>query len=187
MGRGMIETGCEPASGTATGAADVVELGTTTYSELMVIARSQLRGSTLSLDAPSIVHEAYLRLAHRGILKTMQRGQFYAYASRVMRAVVIDYLRERRAQKRGGGEVAVTLTTGIPGLELDGDSVEHLHSALNALAQIDDRSHRVVEMRYFAGLSEQEIADVLEVSVPTVKRDWRKARAFLFDSMESPT
>jgi RNA polymerase sigma factor (TIGR02999 family) len=184
----MIESAVEPSADGSWGSGEHVALGTTTYSELMIIARSQLgRGNTLSLDAPSIVHEAYLRLAHRGFLKTMERGKFYAYASRVMRAVIIDYLRERRALKRGGDDVAVTLTTGIPGLDLDGDGVEHLHSALSALARIDDRSHRVVEMRYFAGLSEQEIADALEVSVPTVKRDWRKARAFLFEAMESPT
>jgi RNA polymerase sigma factor (TIGR02999 family) len=162
-------------------------LGATTYSELMGIARSQLgRGNLISLDAPSIVHEAYLRLANRGVLKLAERGKFYAYASRVMRAVVIDYLRQRQAQKRGGGEAPVTLTTGIPGLSFEGESIEHLHSALAALSQIDDRSHRIVEMRYFAGLSEQEIADVLQISLPTVKRDWRKARAFLFDAMESP-
>lgn len=173
---------------TMTQIANVDELGAITYDELMVIARSQLgRGNTVSLDAPSIVHEAYLRLAQRSVLKSLERRQFYAYASRVMRAVVIDYVRERNAQKRGGGEMQVTLTTGIPGIDFNGSGIEELNSALNALAQIDDRSHRVVEMRYFAGLSEQEIADALNVSVPTVKRDWRKARAFLFDSMESST
>ncbi len=173
---------------TMTQIANVDELGAITYDELMVIARSQLgRGNTVSLDAPSIVHEAYLRLAQRSVLKSLERRQFYAYASRVMRAVVIDYVRERNAQKRGGGEMQVTLTTGIPGVDFNGSGIEELNSALNALAQIDDRSHRVVEMRYFAGLSEQEIADALNVSVPTVKRDWRKARAFLFDSMESST
>ncbi len=177
----------EVAAGWVAEGSDGTELGATTYTELMAIARSQLgRGNTMSLDAPSVVHEAYLRLAHRGILKETQRGKFYAYAARVMRAVVIDYLRERRALKRGGGEPALTLSTGIPGLNLEGESVEHLHGALKALAGVDERAHRVVEMRYFAGMSEQEIADALEVSLPTVKRDWRKARAFLFDAMESP-
>ena len=91
--------------------------------------------------------------------------------------MIVDYVRERKAQKRGGGEAMVTLTTGVAGENVAEDVIGPLHEALKSLEQIDARAHRVVEMRYFAGMTEEEIADLLEVSVPTVKRDWRKARA----------
>jgi RNA polymerase sigma factor (TIGR02999 family) len=154
------------------------------YSELMRLARAQLgRGGTMSLDAPSLVHEAYLRFAQQGALQSAQRKVFFAYASHVMRSVIVDYVRERRAQKRGGGEAMITLTTGIAGEDVGEDAIAHLHEALKSLEQIDARAHLVVEMRYFGGMTEEEIADLLEVSVPTVKRDWRKARALLFDAI----
>ena len=154
------------------------------YAELMRLARSQLaRAGTMSLDAPSLVHEAFLRFQGQGAIASAQRHVFFAYSARVMRAVLIDYVRERHAQKRGGGEPMLTLTTGIPGISVGEDGVERLHEVLQALQKIDPRSHQVVELRYFGGLTEQEVADVLDVSVPTVKRDWRKARAFLFDAI----
>ena len=160
------------------------DLDARVYAELMRLARSQLaRAGTMSLDAPSLVHEAYLRFQGQGAIASAQRNVFFAYSARVMRAVLIDYVRERQAQKRGGGEPMLTLTTGIPGVSVGEDGVERLHEVLQALQQIDPRSHEVVELRYFGGLTEQEIADVLAVSVPTVKRDWRKARAFLFDAI----
>lgn len=154
------------------------------YSELMRLAHAQLvRESTMSLDAPSLLHEAYLRFQRQGAIQSMQRKAFFAYAAHVMRSVIVDYVRERRALKRGGGEPMLALTTGIPGISIGEESIEPLHEALQSLAHIDARSHRVVELRYFGGLGEAEIADILNVSVPTVKRDWRKARAFLFDAM----
>ena len=154
------------------------------YSELMRLARAQLGGNgTMSLDAPSLVHEAYLRFAQQGALRSAQRKVFFAYASHVMRSVIIDYVRERRAQTRGGGEAMITLTTGVAGENIGEDDIGHLHEALKSLREVDARAHRVVEMRYFGGMTEEEIADVLDVSVPTVKRDWRKARAVLFDAI----
>jgi RNA polymerase sigma factor (TIGR02999 family) len=163
------------------------DLDQSVYAELMKLARSHLgRSATLSLDAPSLVHEAYLRLAQQGAIATAQRKTFFAYASRVMRTVIVDYVRERHAQKRGGGSAMVTLTTGVPGVSLDEDAIGALHAALKSLEEVDPRSHLVVEMRYFGGMTEEEIADLLEISVPTVKRDWRKARAFLFDAIGKP-
>jgi RNA polymerase sigma factor (TIGR02999 family) len=160
------------------------DLDARVYAELMRMARSQLaRAGTMSLDAPSLVHEAYLRFHAQGAIVSAQRNVFFAYSAQVMRAVIVDYVRERHAQKRGGGEPMLTLTTGIPGVSVGEDGVERLHEVLQALQQIDPRSHQVVELRYFGGLTEHEIADVLAVSVPTVKRDWRKARAFLFDAI----
>jgi RNA polymerase sigma factor (TIGR02999 family) len=160
------------------------DLDARVYAELMRLARSQLaRAGTMSLDAPSLVHEAYLRFQGQGAIEFAQRNIFFAYSAQVMRTVIVDYVRERHAQKRGGGEPMLTLTTGIPGVSVGEDGVERLHEVLQALQKIDPRSHQVVELRYFGGLTEEEIAEVLAVSVPTVKRDWRKARAFLFDAI----
>ena len=160
------------------------DLDARVYAELMRLARSQLqRAGTMSLDAPSLVHEAYLRFQGQGAIASAQRNIFFAYSAQVMRTVIVDYVRERRAQKRGGGEPMFTLTTGIPDIAVSEDGVERLHEVLQSLQKVDPRSHQVVELRYFGGLTEQEIAELLAVSVPTVKRDWRKARAFLFDAL----
>jgi RNA polymerase sigma factor (TIGR02999 family) len=157
------------------------------YAELMRMARGPVaRAGTLSLDAPSLVHEAYLRFSRQPAVANAGRQAFLAYAAQVMRAVVVDYVRERRAQKRGAGEPLLTLTTGIGIAQIDERGIEHLHEALQALEQIDPRAHQIIELRYFGGLTEAEIAEVIAVSVPTVKRDWRKARAFLFDAMTKP-
>ena len=160
------------------------DLDARVYAELMHMARAQLaRAGTMSLDAPSLVHEAYLRFQGQGAIESAQRNVFFAYSAQVMRTVIVDYVRERRAQKRGGGEPMLTLTTGVPGSGIGEDVIEPMHAALQALEKIDPRSHQVVELRYFGGLTEEEIAEVLAISVPTVKRDWRKARAFLFDAI----
>jgi RNA polymerase sigma factor (TIGR02999 family) len=154
------------------------------YAELMRMARGQLaHAGTMSLDAPSLVHEAYLRFARQTAVENAGRRVFLAYASKVMRAVIIDYVRERKAQKRGAGQAVLTLTTGLISADIGEDSIEQLHLALEALDDADPRAHQIVELRYFGGLTETEIADVMNLSVPTVKRDWRKARAFLFDAM----
>ena len=154
------------------------------YTELTQMARSHLaRAGTLSLDAPALLHEAYLRLAEQDGLPDANRHQFFSYASKVMRSVIIDYVRERRADKRGAGVAALTLNSGLVESALARHSIDDIESALVALEQIDARACRVVEMRYFGGLSESEIAGVLDVSLPTVKRDWRKARAFLYEQL----
>jgi RNA polymerase sigma factor (TIGR02999 family) len=155
------------------------------YPELMQIARMRLgRVGTISLDAPGLLHEACLHFAHRFDNSFPNRRVFFAYASAVMRNVILDYLRTQRAEKRGGGVRCVTLTTGVPGTSLGDDELEHLDDAMTALSAVDARSARVVEMRYFGGMTEEEIALTLGVSVPTVKRDWRKARAFLLSEMQ---
>ena len=162
-------------------------LDTAVYAELMTLARGHLRiGSTISLDAPSLVHEAWIRFSRQPSYAAIERKAFFAYASRVMRTVVIDYLRERGADKRGNDVTKVTLTTGLPELALDGDEVQSLHLALLEFERIDARAHAVVEMRYFGGMSEEEIAAALGVSTPTVKRDWRRARTWLFAAIGGP-
>ena len=188
-GSGAVESGVGESMGVGLlNGSSSTDTHTRIYSELMRMARAQLkRAGTLSLDAPSLVHEAYLRFERQGAIATAQRNVFFAYSARVMRAVIIDHVRQRSAQKRGSGEAKLTLTTGLHGTTIGEDGIEPLHEALQALEKVDQRSHRVVELRYFGGLSEEEIAGVLDVSVPTVKRDWRKARAFLFDVLGAPS
>ncbi len=154
------------------------------YSELVRLARSHLAGaSAVSLNPSAIVHEAYLRMFKREATPVRDRRAFFAYASSVMRSVLIDHVRERAADKRGGGEAPLTLTTGVLNQAIVAEDFTRLNDALLELRHVDVRCYQVVEMRYFAGMTEEDIAQELSVSVPTVKRDWRKARAFLFEQL----
>ena len=152
------------------------------YGELRALAHAKLRRQpelTL-LDTTVLVHESYLRLSKSGAVPLEHKGRFLAYAARVMRSVIVDAVRERSAVRRGSGENPVTLGTDVPA---PGDARESeilgVHQALEQLARIDERMVSVVEMRYFGGLSEPEIADALGVSQRTVAREWEKARLFL--------
>ncbi|HEY6124794.1 MAG TPA: ECF-type sigma factor [Steroidobacteraceae bacterium] len=160
---------------------------TRVYAELDRLARRHLSGQSplTMLDGPGLVHEVYLRLADQESLPGTDRAAFLAYASRVMRSVVIDYVRARGAQRRGGGQRMVTLNTGVVGESFTEPQLESLGDALESLDRIDERAHRVVEMRYFGGLEIEEIASFLNVSPATVKRDWTKARAFLLHTMKT--
>jgi len=164
----------------------------TLYQELHGMARRQLAGQQQghTLDATALVHEAYLKLIGRdpGSVQFDDRSHFFAYAASAMRSVIVDYARQRLAQKRGGDLHRVTdLPEDIEGgLRLDEDMLG-LDTALNRLASVDERLAQVVEMRYFAGLSELEIAALLKRSERSVRRDWQKARMFLLASLqESP-
>ena len=155
------------------------------YGELVRLARSHLAGSgAVSLNPSAVVHEAYLRMLRREATPMRDRRAFFAYASSVMRSVLIDHVRERGAEKRGGGAAPLTLTTGVLHDAIVAEDFTRLNDALLELRQVDDRCFQVVEMRYFAGMTEEDIAQELAVSVPTVKRDWRKARAFLFEQLQ---
>lgn len=156
------------------------------YRDLSRIARSHLAQSGSTLDPTAVIHDSFLRMERLlGHGEFPNRKYFLSYASTVMRSVVVDYIRERMANRRGGGDVHVTLGTHAANFAPVDDDVLGVHEALSALSRIDERCHRVVEMRYFGGLTEEEVADVLDVSLPTVKRDWRKAKAFLFDYMRN--
>lgn len=159
----------------------------TVYVELKRLAGGHLRrqGTLTNLDATSLVHEVFLRFVQRGNLELGNRKIFFGYASQVMRSVIIDYVRERGAQKRGGDVVFQTLVTGYAGDDFAYDEIEPLHEALKDLQRIDPRLHDVVEMRYFGGLSVEEVAEVMGVSSVTVKRDWQKARAYLFKTIRN--
>jgi RNA polymerase sigma factor (TIGR02999 family) len=151
------------------------------YNELQRIARQHFRrereGHTLQSSA--LVHEAYLRLMKQNI-NWQNRAHFFAIASQAMRQVLVDYARGKKSQKRGGLEVRVSLVEAADvakGSELD---VVGLSDALDELASIDPRQFRIVELRYFGGLTIEETAEVLGVSAATVKNDWTIAKAWLY-------
>lgn len=132
------------------------------------------------LDATSMVHEVYLRLRNTGRIDAQSRPQFIAYASQVLRSVIVDFARRRRTARRGGGHAEVTfsedLAGGLGGTDAD---VERVDAALRELEDIDPRLKEVVEMRYFGGFSDAEIAEALGVAERTVRRDWARARLLL--------
>lgn len=161
----------------------------TLYQELHGMARRQLAGQQHghTLDATALVHEAYLKLIGRssGTAQFDDRAHFFAYAASAMRSVIVDYARQRLAQKRGGDLHRVTdLPDDLEGgLRLDEDMLG-LDTALTRLTAVDPRLTQVVELRYFAGLSEVEIAALMQRSERSVRRDWQKARMFLLDALQ---
>lgn len=165
----------------------VDELFELMYADLRRIARSRLAASgrhTL-LDTSLLVHETYMRFLNVGELKINDRQHFLAYAASAVRSIVVDFVRKRGAEQRGGDVDHVTLNTEVAqSVGADDEEILLVHEALSTLAQIDERLVRVVEMRYFAGLSEVEIADVLGVSARTVRRDWERARLLLLDILK---
>jgi RNA polymerase sigma factor (TIGR02999 family) len=152
------------------------------YDELRRLARAQLRrerpGHTLQTTA--LVHEAYLRLAGQEKLSFESRGHLRAIAANTMRRILVEHARARRAAKRGGERARLTLTDGL-GLAEESKPVDvlALDEALRRLAEVDPRASRVVELRFFGGLTVEETAEILGVSAPTIKREWALARAWL--------
>jgi RNA polymerase sigma factor (TIGR02999 family) len=149
------------------------------YSELRVLARSQLRKPGATLDTTALVHEAYLKLVDAERIDLRDRSHFFALAAKVMREVVVDFARRTRAKKRGGDALRLTLDETVLAVEREASLVLALDQALDRLARLSERLGRVFELRYFGGLSEQETAEVLGVSLRTVQRDWLKSRAWL--------
>jgi RNA polymerase sigma factor (TIGR02999 family) len=154
------------------------------YDELRELARRRLRGNRRNelLDTTALVHESYLRFSTAGALAPTDRAHFLGYASRVMRSVIVDFARRKSADRRGGGALHVTLH-GASDLAADEETVLQINEALEALAKLDPRMAQVVEMRYFGGLSELEIAEALGVTDRTVRRDWEKARLWLAEAL----
>jgi RNA polymerase sigma factor (TIGR02999 family) len=157
------------------------------YQDLRTLARSRLRHSeTITLlDTTALVHESYMRYLNARELSFADRGKFFAYAASVMRSIVVDEVRKRHAERRGGAAEHVELDTGsIGALAADDEQIVRVHEALDELAALDPRLARVVEMRYFAGLSEVDIASALDITERTVRRDWDKARTLLFEALK---
>jgi RNA polymerase sigma factor (TIGR02999 family) len=152
------------------------------YEELRKLARSRLRdgGRNTYLDTTALVHESYLRFLNGGRLRSDDRRAFFSYASRVMRSVIIDTVRERQAKRRGGSPERLTLSIQLlEDVEDGSEDVLRVNEALDVLAQAEPRLAKVVEMRYFGGYTEAEVAEALGIADRTVSRDWDKARLLL--------
>ena len=155
------------------------------YADLRRLAHRQLAGPAhdQTMDTTGLVHECYLRLAGAAATPN-DRGHFFALAARVMRQVIVDYARERLAQKRGGGERPIALD-GADEVELrEAQRYAALDDALATLMQVDERRARVVECRFFAGLTEEETAAALDMSLRRVQREWQAAREWLHGELK---
>jgi RNA polymerase sigma factor (TIGR02999 family) len=157
------------------------------YEHLRAVAHRRLAvGRSTGLDTTDLVHEAYLKLFDQTRLSVHDRRHFFAVAAMAMRQVLVDQARRRAAHKRGGGAQHVELEAAQVSVESRAEEILSLDEALRRLTEVDERLARVVELRFFGGLSVEEVADVLEVDPRTVKRDWRKARALLYRDLTPP-
>ncbi len=168
---------------------EVDELFAAAYRDLRQLARARLRGGGRNtvLDTTALVHESYLRLSHSGTLKFPDRARFLVYAGRVMRSIIIDMVRQRKTERHGADAVHLTLTGDVAeslGMPSHEDHILEVHEALQALEKIDERMARIVELRYFGGLTDAEVAEALQVTDRTVRRDWQQARLFLAEALK---
>jgi RNA polymerase sigma factor (TIGR02999 family) len=165
--------------------AEVETLFGAIYDELRILARRQLARlpPAQTLSPTALVHEAYVKLADRSGRSLQDQQHFRALAARAMRQVIIDYLRNRRAQKRNPGLPVITLSDVPMAMEAGDDDLLALNEALDRLEALDERQARIVELRFFGGLDVDEVASALGISDRTVKREWQKARAFLLDAL----
>ena len=155
------------------------------YKELRRIAGAHLRreAANHSLQPTALVHEAYLRLVGITEIDWQSRAHFFSVASTVMRRILVDHARANRAGKRGGGEDTILLDEGLVPSASRAPEILALDDALQQLALLDERQAKIVEMRFFAGMTEEETGNVLGISARTVKRDWRIAKAWLFKEL----
>ncbi len=152
------------------------------YDELRGLAKRYMRRESAShtLQTNALVNEAYLRLINQQNVDWQNRAHFFAIAAQVMRHLLVDHARSKQYAKRGGGAQQITLDEGLAVTDDNAVELLALHQALERLEQIDDRKSKIVELRYFGGLSTEETAEVLGVSEITIKREWAKAKAWLF-------
>jgi len=170
------------------GRASVDELLPLVYDELRRLARRQVarRGATPTLQPTALVHEAYLKLVGSEGAAWENRAHFFAVAALAMRQVLANHARDRAAEKRGGERERVTLDEGLlagPGADMD---LAALDQALQRLEALDDRQAHIVTLRYFSGMTVEEVAHVLSISTKTVQREWRAARAWLAAALQGP-
>lgn len=150
------------------------------YDTLKEVARGQIRrGMGSTLCTTELVHETYLKMARAQPVDVENRAHFCGVAARAMRQVLVDHARRRAAAKRGGGQAPITLTDGKGRFEIEIDEMLALDEALERLGERNERLAKVVELRFFAGMPKDEIAELFDVSIRTVERDWVKARLFL--------
>lgn len=155
------------------------------YDELRSLAGRYLRREAPghTLQATALVHEAYLRLAQQGRAEWHERPHFFRVAAQMMRRVLVDHLRAKGARKRSAGTLRVTLAEDVASVEPTSVDVLALDAVLARLEVFDPRQAQVVELRFFAGLSVEETAEVLGISTPTVKREWAVARSYLYEQL----
>ncbi len=158
------------------------------YGELLRLARARRPNAAPDglLDTTALVHEAFLKLFDRGSLDVVDREHFFAVAASAMRQIVVDDARQRGSLKRGGGRRRVELESQLAGEDDRVEEILAVDQALERLASMDPRLARVVELRFFAGLSAEEVAEAIGRDVRTVHRDWRKARAVLAGLLGGP-
>jgi RNA polymerase sigma factor (TIGR02999 family) len=164
------------------------ELFTTLYAQLRQIAQSALRraGPQLTVSPTTLLHEAYLKISARDALAFPDRVRFMAYASRAMRTLVIDLVRERRALKRGAAFEITAMPAETDEPAVDGRELQRISDGLDELAGVDPALAELVDLKFFCGFSFAEIAALRAVSERTVQRDWNKARLFLHDALLEP-
>jgi RNA polymerase sigma factor (TIGR02999 family) len=157
------------------------------YDRLRALARAQLASERAghTLNATALVHESYLNLIGQARMSWESRAHFYAIAAQAMRRILIDYARRRMAKKRGGKSPFVTFDDSLIGGDQRAEEVVALDAALVKLRELSERQSQVVEYRFFGGLTHEEIAEVLSISVPTVRRDWRIAKAWLANELRN--
>jgi RNA polymerase sigma-70 factor, ECF subfamily len=156
------------------------------YDELHRLAKGYMRRerSGHTLQTTALINEAYLRLIERSHTRWENRAHFFAISAQLMRQILVDFARSRRSRKRGGEEFQVSLGKALTvPVKRDADLVA-LDDALRALAAIDERKSRIVELRFFGGLSEEETAEALKISPATVKRDWKVAKVWLLHELK---
>jgi RNA polymerase sigma factor (TIGR02999 family) len=154
------------------------------YDELKRVAHRQLRSQDATLCTTELVHEAYLKLGNSPDADWDSRAHFFGSASRAMRQVLVDFARRRRADKRGGSWRRVSLSDVGAALEIELDEILALDDALEHLDAVDPRLREVVELRFFGGLSNEDVGRILGVSPRTVERDWLKARLLLLHELQ---
>lgn len=154
------------------------------YNELKALAHLRIReaGPARLINTTALVHESWLKLSAAKYLKVDNRFQFFAYASKVMRSVIVDIAKEQQRQKRGGGAIHVDVDSPLIDAAVRSEPLK-VDEALDALETFEPRLTKIVEMRYFGGLTETEIGEVLGLSSRTVRRDWEKARLLLRDML----
>ncbi len=152
------------------------------YDEMRKIARRYMsrQRPDHTLQTTALVNEAYLRLIDSSKVQWQNRAHFYAISAQLMRRILVDFARARTNQKRGGGAQKVVLDEALTLTSEPGADLIALDDALNELAKLDRRQSQIVELRYFGGLSEDETAEILDISARTVRRDWSLARAWLY-------
>ena len=168
----------EPEGGAGESAQELFSL---LYHDLRRLAHARLqRNEPITLlDTTELVHETFLRVLKSGRIEVSERPQFLAYAAQVMRSVIVDFVRQRHSERRGGASPHVPLDAAAVAVPAEEDEILRVSEALNELAKVDPRLVKLVEMRYFGGFAEGDIALALGVNERTVRRDWQKARLLL--------